>query len=325
MIDTENTLAQSIDSSDYGPRYDEACKKVLAEKIILAWILKYCIAEYGSYSVDDIAEKFIEGTPEIASVNVLPDMTNMPRISGGENEDSSNTEGSVTFDIRFNAILPVGNESATVIINVEAQDDFYPGYPLMKRAIYYCSRLISSQYGTVFTQSHYEEIQKVYSIWICMSPPKNREYTITSYSFSETNIVGSAKEPSQNYDLATSVMICLGGKKRDSKNSLLDMLNTLLSTKTGKNEKKKILSEEFSLSMTEKIDVEVSDMCNLSAGVERRATQRGLQQGLQQAKIDAIKSIMETMNITMEKAMDALKIASDERQKYVSLLVGERG
>lgn len=25
-----------------------------------------------------------------------------------------------------------------------------PGYPLLKRAVYYCGRMISSQYGTVF-------------------------------------------------------------------------------------------------------------------------------------------------------------------------------
>ena len=36
-----------------------------------------------------------------------------------------------------------------VHINLEAQNDFNPGYPLLKRAVYYCVRMISSQYGTV--------------------------------------------------------------------------------------------------------------------------------------------------------------------------------
>ncbi len=52
-----------------------------------------------------------------------------------------------------------------LIINIEAQNDFYPGYPLIKRGIYYCSRMISAQYGTEFKNSHYENIKKVYSIW----------------------------------------------------------------------------------------------------------------------------------------------------------------
>ena len=51
----------------------------------------------------------------------------------------------------------------------------------LKRGIYYCSRMISGQYETAFTNSHYENIKKVYSIWICMNPPKNRENSITRY------------------------------------------------------------------------------------------------------------------------------------------------
>ena len=33
--------------------------------------------------------------------------------------------------------------------------------------------------------SHYENIKKVYSIWICMNPPKNRENSITRYYIAE--------------------------------------------------------------------------------------------------------------------------------------------
>lgn len=54
-----------------------------------------------------------------------------------------------------------------LIINVEAQTAFNPGYPLTKRAIYYCSRMISAQHGPIFTNSEYGKIRKVYSIWVC--------------------------------------------------------------------------------------------------------------------------------------------------------------
>lgn len=92
-------------------------------------------------------------------------------------------EGTVTFDIRFMALAPKSGELISLIINLEAQNDFYPGYPLIKRGIYYLSRMISAQYGTEFSESHYENVKKVYSIWICTNPPKNRENSITSYSF----------------------------------------------------------------------------------------------------------------------------------------------
>ena len=64
-------------------------------------------------------------------------------------------EGTVTYDIRFVAEVPVFKREIRLIINIEAQNDFYPGYPIMKRGIYYRSRLISSQYGVEFTDAHY--------------------------------------------------------------------------------------------------------------------------------------------------------------------------
>ena len=70
-------------------------------------------------------------------------------ISGMDTEDKSVREGTVTYDIRFRAIVPDSEEQIALIINVEAQNDFYPGYPLIKRGIYYCCRMISSQYGRV--------------------------------------------------------------------------------------------------------------------------------------------------------------------------------
>ena len=64
-----------------------------------------------------------------------------------------------------------------LIINVEAQTAFNPGYPLTKRAIYYCSRMISAQHGPIFTKSEYGKIRKVYSIWICTQPSDGFENT----------------------------------------------------------------------------------------------------------------------------------------------------
>ena len=81
-------------------------------------------------------------------------------ISGMDTEDKSVREGTVTYDIRFRAIVPDSEEQIALIINVEAQNDFYPGYPLIKRGIYYCSRMISSQYGREFTGSHYKKSRR---------------------------------------------------------------------------------------------------------------------------------------------------------------------
>ena len=52
---------------------------------------------------------------------------------------------------------------------------------LVTRGFYYCARMISEQYGTVFTGEHYEKFQKVYSIWICPDPAKKRRNGIFRY------------------------------------------------------------------------------------------------------------------------------------------------
>lgn len=179
-------------------------------------------------------------------------------------------ESPVTYDIRFAAVAPVSGEGIRLIINVEAQNDFYPGYPLLKRGIYYCSRMISSQYGTEFTESHYESIKKVYSIWICMNPPKNRGNSITRYYITEENLVGHVKEQKADYDLMAAIMICLGKPEDKAYTGILKLLDVLLSTERSPAEKCQILEEDFQIEMTKTLESEVSLMCNLSKGVEEK-------------------------------------------------------
>lgn len=147
------------------PEYDSAAKKLLSSKKILAWILKYCVEEFKDSSIADIRDRYIIGIPETASVPVLPDETNAAammgtdRISGERTEDTTITEGKVTFDVRFRAIT-LRNELVQLIINIEAQRSRRTSYPLLKRAMYYVSRLISSQYGVDFDRAQYGKIKK---------------------------------------------------------------------------------------------------------------------------------------------------------------------
>lgn len=49
-MEQKTTLLQSIDIVEQKERYDTACKKVFAEKIILAWFMKYIMKE-DAYSI----------------------------------------------------------------------------------------------------------------------------------------------------------------------------------------------------------------------------------------------------------------------------------
>lgn len=125
---------------------------------------------------------------------------------------------------------------------------------IVKRNLYYCCRLVSSQYGTEFTNSHYEKIKKVYSIFICMNPPNYRKNTINQYS----------------------------------------------------------IQEEFNIKMTQELEREVSEMCNLSEGVEQKGIAKGI--------TASIRNLMESMGWSIEQAMDALQIPTEERNGYLNML-----
>ena len=284
---TQTVLSKVISTAGQKAAYDNVCKKILANKIILAWIMKSCLPEYRDCSIDEIAEQYIEGEPQISKTALHQDeqiLKTAPTIKGLNTEDTSICEGTVTFDIRFNAVAPISGSLISLIINVEAQNDFYPGYPIIKRNIYYCSRMISAQYGTEFTNAHYEKIKKVYSIFICMNPPKNRKNTINKYSIKEDNVVGNTKEEKENYDLLTAIMLCLGDPEEKMDSEILRLLEVLLSSKRAVEEKKQILENEYNIKMTETLESEVSQMCNLSDGVERQGIEKGLKQGLLQGQ-----------------------------------------
>ena len=314
----ETTMAQGLHITDENAGYDAACKRVLSEKAILARIMKACLEEYKNCDVNDIAGKYIEGQPQVSEVPVLPDESGSV-ISGMDTEDKSIREGSVTYDIRFRAVVPGTEEQIGLIINVEAQNDFYPGYPIITRGVYYCCRIISSQYGREFTGSHYERIKKVYSIWICMNPPKYRKNSITRYRLVEEQLVGEAVEPVENYDLLSIVMLCLGGPGGGNYEGVLRMLDVLLSNETSEVEKRKILQDDYGIQMTQTMEQEVSVMCNLSKGVEEKGMAKGMTNGI----LASIKNLVKNLGMSVEQAMSVLEIPETERQNYRDLLKQE--
>ena len=180
--------------------------------------------------------------------------------------------------------------------------------------------MISSQYGREFTGSHYEKLKKVYSIWICMNPPRNRENTITRYRLTEEHLVGKAVELVQNYDLLSIVMLCLGGPDSENYDGVLRMLDVLLSHETSEAEKRRILQDDYDIQMTRTMESEVSVMCNLSKGVMEKGIAKGMEKGMEKGILTSIRSLMETMEWTLDQAMTALKVPEAEQQTYRSLL-----
>ena len=176
--------------------------------------------------------------------------------------------------------------------------------------------MISSQHGREFIGSHYEKIKKVYSIWICMNPPKSRRNTITRYRLVEERLVGEAAESVRNYDLLSIIMLCLGRPDGENYTGVLRMLDVLLSNETSEAEKRKILQDDYDIQMTQTMEREVSVMCNLSKGVEEKGMAKGMTNGL----LTSIKNLVKNMGLSAEQAMSVLEVPEAERQKFMDLL-----
>ena len=327
----ENSLAAEIGAAELCAELDNSCKRLLSEKIILAWIMKSCLEEYKDVDVNEIAEKYIEGTPEIGSTGVDRDQTNR-QINGLSNDDASVNENNIRYDIRFYALAPKDGGLIKLIINVEAQNSYHQTYPLITRSIYYMSRMISSQYGVEFDHAHYENIKKVYSIWVCMNPPKDRMNTITGYKIHEYPLIGEVKENPSHYDLMNAVMICLGDDPESQDNNILKLLEVLLSNDAKASEKKKILTEEFDISMSEKFEGEVAKMCNISEGVVEKTWRRGIEIGRNDGRregieigeernsIKLISNLMKNASLTFDQATAMLGIPDSDREEYRKLV-----
>ena len=321
-MEIQNSISKTIDTAEQEAQYDTCVKKLLSEKIILAWILKECVNEFKQYSIPQIMKECIEGEPKVAVIAVDQDdldyeedaQTNL--IEGLNTEDASIKEGKVYYDIRFSAVVPDTKEPVQLIINVEAQKSDKTPYPLIKRAIYYVSRMISAQKNKIFVGSHYEKIRKVYSIWIQMNVDEEKANTITKYSISEENVVGTVREQESNYDLLTIIMLGLGNADKAGDKPILRLLDVLLSAETKPEEKKAILEKDFDIPMSASMSEEANIMCNLGEGIRERAFAQAFAQAELSTKTQSIIDLMDSMGIDVEKAMQLLKIREDDMKYY---------
>ena len=274
--------------------YDENALKLLKQKIVLAYILSYTVKEFYTMDIDSIA-RCIEGEPEIHKTAVdelgqdISDFVT-PMISGKDPNRKSRQEGNVLFDILFDVLVPDRNETIKLIINIEAQNEIQNlKYDIVTRGIYYVARSISAQKNIEFVNSNYQDIKKVYSIWICINCNSDVENTITEYSIDKKELVGHyARE--DYYDLLSVIQICLSKDvvdAADDSERLLRLLETFFSSNMSIEERKDIIVNDFSIPYSNDIERSVDAMCNASQGIKNEAMRQGVEKGKIEGKIEA--------------------------------------
>lgn len=299
----ENELKQTLSIAAEKAQYDIYAKKLLSKKVILAQILVHCVKEFSGMKPEDVID-LIEGEPQIDVVPVEPGFTNAKKgfvyaenkrdslntgdgdsvnlnpqesrnrkkkeklIVGLNTENSEINESLIRFDIIF--YVKTKNGRTQIIVNIECQKDEPTKYMILNRAIFYVSRLVSSQKERDFAGSDYDDIKQVYSIWICMNMKEN--------SLSHIHLVKDDLYNSSNWkgdiDIINIVMIGISNEilPADEENELFGLIGTIFSRNLNVNEKLEIIGNEYNLSIGNDFGEDVRIMCNLSEGLVESVT-----------------------------------------------------
>ena len=279
-------LKNAVRATDKDAQYDTSARRLLGQKSILAHILVKTVDEFRGMNPKDVVD-CIEGTPHISTVPVEPGLTNTvserngERLVGFNAENQDVNEGLVRFDIVFYVRMPsAGGRKdglSQIIINVEAQKDEPKGYKILNRAIFYVSRLISSQKERDFENSSYDDIKRVYSIWVCMNMDEN---SMSHVHLTKEDLIGSY-EWKGNLDLLNIIMLGLAKElpEHDETYELHRLLGALLSKELTIEEKLNIIGKEYDIPIEENFRKDVSVMCNLSQGIKEDGIAIGRAEG----------------------------------------------
>ena len=302
-------IANAVNAAGDKAQYDTRVKRLLAQKSILAHILVKTVDEFKGMKPEDVV-KYIEGEPSISVVPVEPGLANMEktdatgqRIVGLNTENAEINEGLVRFDIIF--YVRMKNGLSQIIVNIEAQKDEPTEYKILNRAIFYVSRLISSQKERDFVNTNYDDIKQVFSIWICMNMDDN---SLSHIHLTKDELLKPCNWKG-NLDLLNIVLIGITNEipEHDEKYEMHRLIGTLLSGELKEQEKLDIIEHEYNIPISQEFREDVRIMCNLSTGIEERATERATEKTSEKFILNMYKK-----GYTLDQIADVAETGVDE-------------
>jgi len=298
-----------------GAKYDEAAKENLQRPELIAPILKTIVSEYKSYSCEEIV-KFI--VSDSISDDAVDDVSCV--VGALPTELSSISEKVIRYDTRFKVINPkLSSKKITVYlhIDIEVQNDYRQssiGYPVVKRGIYYGAREISSQLGILTETTNYNDLEKVYSIWICNeNVPKILQNTVTSYKISKKDEIGTTKEPVSDYDLMEVIIVRRGDTDGDA--DIFEYLSAFFKSDIDG------ICKFIDIRKNEDVVKGVMKMTGLGETIHQKAYQSGFQIGNQMGiQTGILNTLVSLVKDGLIKVSDAAKKADMSEEAFSELL-----
>ena len=320
-MDTE--VKNAVSATDISAQYDENAKRLLGNKIILAHILIKTVSEFKGMEPEE-AVSYIEGEPFINTVPLEPGLTNAAkekkgqRIVGMNTESAEVNEGLARFDIIFYVRMKDG--VSQVIINLEVQKNEPSGYNILDRAVFYVSRIVSSQKERDFTGMDYNSIKRVFSIWVCMGIKEN---CMNHIHLKDDKLAGSYRWKGR-LDLINIIFIGISDEvpEHNEQYGLHRLLGTLLSMELSVGEKLGIIGKEYNIPLDRKIRKDVSDMCNLSQGILEKGEAIGEARGEARGKAMAENMFIKNM-YKKGYNLDQIADVTEKSIEDIEIIIGQ--
>ena len=187
-------------------------------------------------------------------------------------------------------------------------------YKILNRAIFYVSRLISSQKERDFVNTNYDDIKQVFSIWICM----NMDYNSLSHIHLTKDEMLKPCNWKGNLDLLNIVLIGITNEipEHDEKYEMHRLIGALLSSELKEQEKLDIIEHEYNIPISQEFREDVKIMCNLSTGIEERATERATKKATEKTSEKFILN-MYKKGYTLDQIADVAETGVDEVEAII--------
>lgn len=268
-----------ITTSKQTTMYDHLCKMIIGNEEVLSRIIKAAVDEANHLNVEEI-RRLIKGVH-------IGDLIVNPHFHLVDKKGFIKDEGMVYYDILCYIDVPQEDgKNIRVYLNVEIQNNPYPGYSIITRGYAYISRIVSEQWGSEYDDKNYDGMKKVYSLWIMPKAPKRKDGYMNVYETNERIICGTTVEEKEIYDKGVILAIYLNKEHDELLTPLTVLLNNVLDYKG-----KQRIIEEYGLN-TKKIESEVKDMCDLGESIVLEARNEGKQIERKEKNIAHVKKLM---------------------------------
>ena len=248
---TANDVAEFVDEKKHYKQLDADFKRAVHNTDILSNVVSKLVSELESKDIGFI-KKCV--SPE-----------EMPRIPGLNTEMHNDDDEYVIMDNLFSIDIP-GEQEIGIMLNIEAQGDPEPGYPILKRGLYYASGIVFNQKGTVFKGIHYEKLRKTYSIWFVMQPKPGDENSIYRYPLVKIHGIKKKKTIAEDCDLLEIIVVNLGGSENTG-DTTLRMFNEIFASRLKGESYRSLLKEKYNITLDDST-LESLERISMSLGEE---------------------------------------------------------